>query len=70
MNLLKAFLVMAMLACTIPARAQSDDVFAGLASDNFDMIGEAVTALALSGDRLRGYETALRALFHRVIPFK
>ncbi len=51
MNLLKAFLVMAMLACTIPARAQSDDVFAGLASDNFDMIGEAVTALALSGDK-------------------
>ena len=36
---------------TLPAIAQTDDAFAGLASDDFDTIGAAITALAFSGNK-------------------
>ena len=61
MSLLRRLLLAVLLMCAaLPAIAQTDDVFAGLASDNFDDIGQAITALALSGDKQAG--PTIRAL--------
>ncbi len=49
--LCRLLLLLVLSVAALPARAQTEDAFAGLASDDFDGIGQAVTALALSGDK-------------------
>jgi urea transport system permease protein len=49
MSFLRSCLVFLLLA--FPAMAQTEDAFTGLASNDFDAIGAAITALALSGDK-------------------
>ena len=49
MNFLRSCLFLVLLA--LPAHAQIEDAFSGLASDDFDAISTAITAIALGGDK-------------------